>query len=80
MSIQFLRGTTSQIASYTGSPGEIVVDTDTNELYLQDGVTAGGHRIPNLASLDTILLDKVGIEKTGPGEYTLHGNLTISGI
>ena len=37
-----LRGNTSQVAAYTGVAGEIVVDSTTNQLVLQDGNTAGG--------------------------------------
>jgi hypothetical protein len=40
--VQWARGNSAQIASYTGPAGEIVVDTDDYSLILQDGMTAGG--------------------------------------
>ena len=41
--IQQYRGTTEQVAQYTGPVGEIVVDTTKNTVVVQDNVTAGGH-------------------------------------
>lgn len=40
--IQFRRGTTSQHSTFTGSQGEITVDTDRNAVVVHDGSTAGG--------------------------------------
>lgn len=40
--LQLLRGITADVAAYVGPIGEIVVDTTTFALYLQDGVTPGG--------------------------------------
>jgi len=40
--VQLRRGTTAQIASFTGAQGEVVVDTTLNALVVQDGSTAGG--------------------------------------
>ena len=40
--LQFRRGTTSQNNSFTGSAGEISVDTETYQLRIHDGSTAGG--------------------------------------
>jgi len=40
--IQFRRGTTSQHASFTGSVGEMTVDTDKECVVVHDGSTAGG--------------------------------------
>jgi hypothetical protein len=48
--VQWARGSTSQIASYTGPIGELVLNTDDWSLLAQDGVTAGGWVIrPRLA-------------------------------
>ncbi len=41
--LQLRRGTRSQVASFTGAQGEVVVDTTSNRLVLQDGATAGGY-------------------------------------
>lgn len=43
--IQLYRGTTAQNEAYTGSTGELTMDTTTNQLRLHDGSTAGGHVI-----------------------------------
>lgn len=43
--LQIYRGTTAQNDAYTGSAGELTMDTTTNELRLHDGSTAGGHII-----------------------------------
>jgi Major tropism determinant N-terminal domain len=40
--VQLRRGTTAQIASFTGAQGEIIVDTTLNTLVVQDGSTVGG--------------------------------------
>jgi hypothetical protein len=40
--VQWARGSTSQIGSYTGPAGELVLNTDDWSLQAQDGVTAGG--------------------------------------
>ena len=42
--VQLARAGSSEIASYTGPLGEIVVNTDDYTLHVQDGTTAGGHR------------------------------------
>lgn len=36
------RGNTVEASSYVGPLGELVLDTDTNRVYVHDGVTAGG--------------------------------------
>ncbi len=41
--VQWRRGTTAQVAVFTGAVGEVVVDTTTWQMSVQDGVTAGGH-------------------------------------
>ena len=43
--IQQYRGTTEQVAKYTGPVGEIVVDTTKNTVVVQDGTTTGGHAL-----------------------------------
>ena len=43
--VQWRRGTTAQIAVFTGAIGEIVVDTTLNQLVVNDGVTVGGHYV-----------------------------------
>jgi hypothetical protein len=43
--LQFRRGTSAQNNSYTGLVGEITLDTDTNNIRIHDGSTAGGAEI-----------------------------------
>lgn len=40
--VQFRRGTTSQMASFTGAIGEVVVDTQKYVPVVHDGTTPGG--------------------------------------
>lgn len=40
--VKFRRGTTSNMATFTGLPGEVVVDTTKNVVVVHDGSTAGG--------------------------------------
>ena len=43
--LQLRRGNTATISTYTGPLGEIIINTDNWGLYIQDGVTAGGHLV-----------------------------------
>ena len=43
--LQLRRGTAAQNAAYTGSVGELTVDTENSILRLHDGSTAGGLRL-----------------------------------
>ena len=49
---QFRRGTTSQNNSFTGAAGELSIDTDTNQIRVHDGSTAGGSTVGSLVSQD----------------------------
>jgi len=40
--VQYRRGTSSQVAVFTGAQGEMVVDTTNQRVVIQDGLTAGG--------------------------------------
>ncbi|MCO5092003.1 hypothetical protein [Bosea sp. (in: a-proteobacteria)] len=46
------RGSSAEVAGYTGPLGEPVVDTTTLRLHLQDGATPGGIAIPTKAEVD----------------------------
>ena len=43
--LQFRRGTSAQNNAFTGAAGEITLDTDTNNIRIHDGATAGGAEI-----------------------------------
>ena len=68
--VQWRRGTTAQVNAFTGAIGEVVVDTQTHQLAVQDGVTAGGFRT-GTASGGTF--NNIAI--TGSGN-TLTGTIT----
>ena len=52
--VQWRRGTHTQVSSFTGALGEVVVDTTQNRLVLQDGTTVGGW--PQATSADLVAL------------------------
>lgn len=52
--VQWARGSTSQVAAYTGPQGELVLNTDDFSLAAQDGVAAGGWVIRPRLSVRTV--------------------------
>jgi hypothetical protein len=52
--VQYRRGTASQVASFTGAQGELVVDTTNNRVIVQDGATAGGFPAAKLTDVGAI--------------------------
>ena len=48
--LKLRRGTTSQLANYIGSEGELTYNTTLKSLVLHDGVTLGGVKIPYLSN------------------------------
>ena len=40
--VQFRRANNASVTAFTGANGEIIINTDTKVLHVQDGVTAGG--------------------------------------
>lgn len=52
--VQYRRGTASQVASFTGAQGELVIDTTNNRVVVQDGATAGGFAAAKLTDLGTV--------------------------
>ena len=51
--LQLRRGTSSQVAAFTGQQGETVMDTTNNRLVLNDGATAGGWAAAKLTEVVT---------------------------
>ena len=49
--LQLRRGTTAENAAYTGSVGELTVDTTLTKLILHDGSTAGGVDVGDITSI-----------------------------
>jgi len=52
--VQFRRGTSSQVGSFIGAQGEMVVDTTNSRVVVQDGATAGGFPAAKLSEVQTI--------------------------
>ena len=92
--LQLRRGTTAENAAYTGSVGELTVDTTLNKVLLHDGSTAGGATVGNLqgniqlgktaaGEIDTssgnLTIDSAGGTITLDDNVTISGNLTVSG-
>ena len=67
--IQILRGTTAQNDAYTGSAGELTMDTTTNELRLHDGSTSGGHIIGSGSGIDYVVEKQ---DPTSSNNYTWY--------
>lgn len=63
--VQFRRGTTTQHATFTGSEGEITVDTDKNVIVVHDGSTAGG--FPLAPENNPIFTGDVTLASSGNG-------------
>ncbi len=68
--VRLRRGTTAQLATFTGAEGELTFDTDRKCLVLHDGVTPGGKPLEGYLKLDT------GIEESW---QTLQNGLHIVG-
>ena len=80
--IQFRRGTTSQNNSFTGTLGELTVDTTLNQLRIHDGSTAGGDTIGGSSSamvlIDTeVASDSASITLTGLDSSTYESYMIV---
>ena len=67
--LQFRRGTTSQNNAFTGSTGELTINTETGSLRVHDGVLAGGSELlkidgTNLPAIsgDTDIVNKLYVD------------------
>ena len=64
------RGTAAEATAYTGGEGELFVDLDNNQVYVHDGVTAGG--VPLVGGASIVLSDlSVGPEGTASGDGSI---------
>lgn len=71
--LQLRRGPAATVISTTGAAGELLVDTDNWTLYLQDGITPGGHIVgatTNPAGSNT------QIQYNNSGAFGASSNLT----
>jgi Major tropism determinant N-terminal domain len=58
--LQLRRGTAAQVTAFTGSAGEVVMDTTNNRLVVNDGVTVGGTPLAKLSEVQTNSRTPVG--------------------
>lgn len=83
--LQLRRGTTAENDAFTGAVAEVTVDTDTHELRVHDGSTAGGFTVASKADMTTALSGKADVATTLAGYGITDGantdlsNLTASG-
>lgn len=59
MKILFLRGTKAENDLFVGDAGTITIDTTNNVVRLHDGVTVGGHLLPNQDLVFSAIEDKI---------------------
>ena len=52
--LQFRRGTTAQNNSFTGSAGELSIDTTIDTIRIHDGSTAGGFEVTQNTATQTL--------------------------
>lgn len=77
--VKLRRGTTLQHSSFTGSEGELTIDTDKDTAIVHDGSTLGGHELVSINATQRITnKDIVATNLTVSGVSTLS-NLTVSG-
>ena len=88
MTLQVRRGTNSERLGITPLQGELIYVTDTKQLFVGDGATAGGTTAV-AGTIDSLLadtspqlggeLDLNGNNITGTGNINITGNITASG-
>ncbi len=71
--VRLRRGTTAEIAAFTGADGEMTYDTDTNELQIHDGSTAGGLPIGGFPATTSMLF----YQSAAPTGWTKDTNATL---
>ncbi len=62
LEIPFLRGNTQENNAYAAPAGVITIDTEKKELRIHDGLTFGGHVLPNIGRLDLLQESINGLE------------------
>jgi hypothetical protein len=78
--LQIRRGTSSQVAAFTGAEGEIVVNTTNDSIVVSDGSTAGGFEMAR-ADLNNVSDTSLNAALTGNTVSALTvTSLTSSGI
>ena len=70
--------TASQLASYTGTEGMIVINTDTDSIHVLDGAVAGGYSLPNENTVQSYVNTQVSSIMASGGQI-LPGAATTAG-
>jgi len=73
--LQFRRGTTAQNNAFTGSAGEVSIDTDLDTFRIHDGSTAGGFTLTQNTATQT-LTNKTLTSPTITGTGAIAGSFT----
>ena len=76
--VQYRRGSSAQVAAFTGALGEMVVDTTNWILNVGDGVTVGGYNMVGETTTQT-LTNKTLTSPALTGTVTGSANITLSG-
>jgi hypothetical protein len=82
--LTFRRGTAAQNDAFTGSAGEITVDSTNGTIRVHDGVTAGGSQVATASTLGALAsLDTVDTAQIDDGAITnaklANSSMTING-
>lgn len=80
--LQIRRGTASEAAAFTGSPGELFVDATNFRLYIHDGATQGGHPVDTTLdgqALSALINSKQDRLVSGTTIKTINGT-TLLGV
>ena len=73
--VQLRRGTSTQVAAFTGAPGEVVVDTTNNRAVVHDGATAGGFALARRAEKQRAIHSSADLPVTAD-DVILNVNVT----
>lgn len=71
--LQFRRGTTSELSTQTGAVGELFVDTTKDTVVVMDGSTAGGFPLQRELLSGTTIKTINGQSVLGSGDITISG-------
>ena len=82
MALQVRRGTNAERLGITPSEGELIYTTDTKQIYVGDGTTAGGNA-SIAGTIDSLLADSTpqlgGTLDLNNNDITGTGNINITG-
>ena len=73
--LKFRRGNTTFIQSTTGAEGELLVNLQTKQIYLQDGVTQGGYLVGGDLKATANTIYTQGVDATQNTQINYIGNL-----